>query len=287
MISQQLSTNHSSSKTVLITGTTSGIGKEAAYLFAKRSWNLILINRNSSRLEQFKKKFQANFPQVAVSYYMADFFDLNQVKIAAHEVLANHTRLDAIVNNVGLIDRTGIHELPNGLEPHIGVNYMSNVLLTLLLKPILGKDSKVVMVTSEVHKIGRLNSQNNGASWLQRYANSKLCINLFSNYIASDWSETGVNVNTIHPGVVGTSIFFNKGWTRQVMAPLVGIFMKSSTKAAEEYYQLVTRSEFIGMYGEYFKNDKLAIQGKRALDKELQQSLYSWTMDYFKKHHLI
>ena len=222
--------------TVLITGATAGIGREASFIFASNGWNIILINRNEEKSQLLKNQLLENNPSIKVDFYLSDFNELEQIKNVAALVMENHSTIDVLINNAAVIDKSG-KLLPNGFEPNFSINYLANVLLTLHFKEKLKSNVKIIMVSSVAHKVGRLNADySETLPWLQAYGNSKLALNLFVNYVAKHWADERVFVNMIHPGVVGTTIFFNSKWAKKWLAPFAALFQKSPVKAAKEYF---------------------------------------------------
>ena len=279
--------SNSSNKTVLITGATSGIGKEAVLLFAEAGYDLVLLNRNKEKADHLCDIVKKSYPKTKLTTYLADFSDLDRVKNAAEQIALDHKSIDILISNAAILDKEGA-TLPNGLETNFTVNYMAAALIVMKLKPIMSDYGRILMVTSVAHKQGKLNYDGPGKTWIQNYGNSKLAINLLVNKVAEQWQqEGGVCINMVHPGVVATDIFFKTGWKKQWLSPLVGLFMKSADKAAKEYFYLVTSDDLKKVTGTYFVNNKPSKQGRNALDVEVQNALNSWTISFFNKNHLL
>jgi len=274
-------------RTVLITGATAGIGREASFIFASNGWNLIFINRNEGKSKLLKTQLQEKYPSAEIDFYIADFGELEQVKKVVELVLDNYASIDVLINNAAVIDKSG-KLFPNGFEPNFSINYLANVLLTLHFKERLKSSVKIIMVSSVAHKVGRLNADyNETLPWLQGYGNSKLALNLFVNYISKTWADEGVFVNMIHPGVVGTTIFFKSEWAKKWLSPIAALFQKSPVKAAKEYYYLASNEDLNGAFGKYFVNKKERAQSSNAHDASVQEMLYNWTINYFQKNQLL
>src|ERR671932_179457 len=97
-------------KTCLITGSTSGIGKEIAIGLAKMNAKVVLVGRNKSRCEEMLEEimrntsssFDTNNNNNLVSYILADLSSQASIRQLAEEFLAAHGRLDVLVNNAGV-----------------------------------------------------------------------------------------------------------------------------------------------------------------------------------------
>ena len=93
-------------RTILITGATDGIGLATARALATQGHKVLLHGRNPDKLAQVTAELQALSGVQALHSYVADLSDLEQVKVLAEAVLAEHSTLDVLINNAGVFRTT-------------------------------------------------------------------------------------------------------------------------------------------------------------------------------------
>jgi len=221
---------------VLVTGSTSGIGRETARNLADTGATVLVHGRDAERA----RETVARLPGEGHDWYLADFADLGDVRDLAGDVLADYDRLDCLVNNAGtwqgerrLVDVPGSEE---GVEFTFAVNHLAPFLLTHLLADRLeatgekrksssdgvesddegesdgegepggydGPDpARIVTVSSGLHRRATLDLDAvrgpEGPSGVDAYALSKLANVLFTAELARRVPET-VTANCCHPG---------------------------------------------------------------------------------------
>jgi NAD(P)-dependent dehydrogenase (short-subunit alcohol dehydrogenase family) len=207
-------------KTVLITGTTNGIGRVTALELARRGHRVVMANRNRAVAEEVRSQIVDETGNGEVSLLDLDLASLASARQCAESFLSQHDRLDILINNAGL---TSMEEVitGDGLELQFEVNALGQLLLTLELLPALqaAAPSQVIFVTSMMHKFGKLDfdsftgwkKYSAGASYNQ----SKLAMMLLARELAERLRDRGIAVNTLHPGAVNTGILDNYSKTAQ------------------------------------------------------------------------
>jgi hypothetical protein len=131
----------------LVTGSTSGLGREVALRLAARGTQVIVHGRDSERGEALVKEIEKQGGKAR--FYRADFARLADVRELAKAVQRDYDRLDLLVNNAGIAGAP--RQLSaDGYELHFQVNYLSHFLLTDLLLPLLKKSApaRIVNVAS-------------------------------------------------------------------------------------------------------------------------------------------
>jgi len=189
----------------LVTGTTSGLGKEVALALAGRGIRVLAHGRDATRLEEVGAEVRAAGGRVET--YLADLTDLAQVRALAERVGADHPELTILVNNAGVGGGPPPHKKrelsADGYELRLAVNYLAPVLLTRLLLPQLmaGAPARVVNVGSvgqappdfdDLHMERRYD----GAD---AYFRSKFALAAFTFDLADELKATDVHVNCVHP----------------------------------------------------------------------------------------
>jgi NAD(P)-dependent dehydrogenase (short-subunit alcohol dehydrogenase family) len=208
-------------KTILITGANSGIGYEAARALAAKNATIIMACRSTERGDQAMQNIRAEIPGADLQMMQLDLADLASVRSFAEAFQSEHTRLDVLINNAGIM-AVPHGKTVDGFEHHIGTNHFGPFLLTGLLYPLLEKTSgsRVVTVASNAHvyawiNFKDLNSEKFYQKWLA-YGQSKLANVLFGYELqrkASLNSNNPISV-VVHPGYAATNLqrttrFFN------------------------------------------------------------------------------
>ncbi|KAK6054545.1 oxidoreductase, short chain dehydrogenase/reductase family protein [Cooperia oncophora] len=138
-------------RTVLITGTTAGIGMETARTLALKGAHVIMANRNIVLAEALKNRILAEKPDAKVDLIMCDLSSLQSVQAAAQEYKEQHWPLHALILNAGVFmpaQKTTI----DGLETSFGVNHVAHQYLVRELLPLLRQcKARVVVVSSHSH----------------------------------------------------------------------------------------------------------------------------------------
>src|SRR5919202_3079962 len=152
----QITSRRVSSRTVLVTGGTGGIGKATALGLATIGAHLAITGRDRGRTEGAAREIRAaGGGQVDV--FVADLSSQAEVRRLADEVLNSLSRIDVLVNNVGGYWNTR-HVTADGLERTFALNHLAPFLLTNLLldRLVHSAPARVVTVSSNAHAQGRI-----------------------------------------------------------------------------------------------------------------------------------
>lgn len=276
-------------KTVLLTGGTSGIGKEAATEIARRGATVLVTGRNRSKGEAAVEEIRRRSANEAVDLLVSDFASQDDVRQLAQAVSDRFDRLDVLINNVGL-GRFERHVTEDGIEMTFAVNYVSHYLLTNLLLPVLeaAPSARIINVSSGLHADGELDFDDLHRSrsydgW-EAYRQSKLAMVLFTYELARRLEETDVTVNCLEPGFVpGTSLFRDTPWYYRVgfwlLDLLPGQFVRTTGKAAETYVYLASSPEVADVTGRYFLDSRPTRSAPQSYDKEAQRRLWDVSIE--------
>jgi retinol dehydrogenase 12 len=199
-------------KTCLVTGATSGIGRQTALRLAMLGANVIIVGRDAARTERAAGEVRARVPAALVETMTADLSSLTQVHQLADEITGRCDRLDVLINNAGVIC-TRQQLTADGLERTFATNHLAPFVLTNLLSGLLQSSApaRVVTVASAAHRQVRTIAWDDlpyGAKMSpgQAYPLSKLLNILFTRELARRLTGTGVTANCLHPGFVRTSL---------------------------------------------------------------------------------
>ncbi len=196
-------------KICVVTGATSGIGRETALALARLGAEVALCARDEGRGAAVREEVARVAAGPAPRLFVADLASLAQVRRLAAELAAALPRINVLVNNAGAIHMKRKHTV-DGHETTFAVNHLAPFLLTSLLLPTLraSAPSRVVTVSSDAHRSGRIDFDDlMGAkdyAGMRAYAQSKLANVLFAYELARRLEGTGVTSNALHPGVVAT-----------------------------------------------------------------------------------
>lgn len=257
-------------KTILVTGSSDGIGLETALELASRGHAVVLHGRNEEKVRRARDVIQSAAPDAVLHTVHADLADPDAVALMAQGLAARLPKLDVLINNAGVY-MTGRRVSKAGFEMTLAVNYIAHFLLTVLLLPLLKKSSepRVVTVSSIAHTRGSIDFDNlNGERHFDAYhayANSKLADALFANELAR--REPWLASNSLHPGVIDTKLL-HTGF---------GATGDSVAVGARIPVYLATSPEVKSISGKYF-DDCAAIQpAPLASDRKLAEALWHWT----------
>ena len=267
-------------KVVLITGASSGIGKETAMGLAKMGASLVLVCRDREKGETAKEQIARAAGNVSIDLFQADLLPQREVRRVAAEIKATYPRLDVLVNNAGA-SFMDYAETEDGIERTMAINYFTPFLLTNLLLETLRNSapSRVVNVTSSEHYNARLDIDNinkdsrMGTVGSDAYRRSKLTVILFTYELARRLQGTGVTANCLHPGAVRTKMWDNAG----ALTPLfrfMSLFMLSAEKGAQTSIYLASSPEVEGVSGKYFDKKMPKRSSGTSYDEALAKRLW-------------
>jgi retinol dehydrogenase 12 len=271
-----------SGKICLVTGATSGIGKETAVRLAMLGANVVLVARTVARGEMAGEEIRRRVPLGRVEAVTADLSSLAEVRRLAEEVLARYDRLDVLVNNAGVI-MTRRQSTADGLETTFATNHLGPFLLTNLLRRLLERSApaRIVTVSSAAHKQVRTipwDDLPRGApdGHRQAYPVSKLLNILFTAELARRVTGTGVTANCLHPGFVRSDLGRDVTGVLGALVRLILPFQPGPARGAETSVYLASSPEVADVTGRYFVKCKPAEPS--ALARDSQTAARLWTL---------
>lgn len=269
-------------KICIITGATSGIGKETAVGLAREGYHLVLPVRDKQKGELLEKEIRSLTGNGQVDLMPCDLSSLQSVRDFATAFLDTYDRLDLLVNNAGIWE-TKRKESADGIELTFAVNHLAPFLLTYLLtdRIMASAPARIINVSSEAHRQGRMRFDDleGKKKWSSfgSYAQSKLANVLFTRELARKINGASVTVNALHPGVVNTRLFDKfPGF----LASIFRLFMITPEKGARTTLYLATSPEVTSTTAEYFSNRKIKRAAAQALDHEAAKKLWEVSMAY-------
>jgi NAD(P)-dependent dehydrogenase (short-subunit alcohol dehydrogenase family) len=194
-----------SGKTILITGSTDGVGRHVALALGAAGAKVLVHGRDQARGEAVRDAIRTDGSDTAM-FYPADLANLAEVRALAAAVRRDHDRLDVLINNAGIGSASGgrtRRESADGHELRFAVNYLSGFLLTRLLLPLLTASAPARIVN--VASAGQSAIDFDDVMLVRRYdggkayAQSKLAQVMFTVDLARELTGSGVTVNCLHP----------------------------------------------------------------------------------------
>ena len=182
-------------KTILITGTSSGIGKETAILFAQKDWNVIATVRNAEHLTLFADVKN-------ISTYILDVRDKGSIESCVKEVICDFGKIDALVNNAGVyttgpLETTSNETIEDIIETNIkGVLFTTKIVIEHFRK---NKTGSIVNISSIAGRVT--------FPFQSIYHTSKWAIEGFSESLYYELQPLNIRVKIVEPGMVKTSIY--------------------------------------------------------------------------------
>ena len=190
---------------VLITGATDGLGRAMARKLAARGATLLLHGRSEDRGRQTLAEIRAQTPNATLTYYRADFDSLAETRGLAERILADHNRLDVLINNAALGIGPVRRVSRDGLEATFQVDYLAPYILSYLLEPLLiaSAPSRIVNVASAGQAAIAFEDVMLERSYdgVQAYCQAKLAEIMLTFDQAATLSGAGVTVNCVHPAL--------------------------------------------------------------------------------------
>ena len=211
-------------KIVLITGASSGIGKEAAMQFAKKGSNVILVARRKQKLEQIDddlKKFN-----ISTMICECDVSDKLQVEKMSKLVLEKYGSIDILVNNAGFAIYGSVFDLTTEeIESQMATNYFGMIycIKNFLPSMIQKKSGHIVNVASVAASFG--------LPRIASYCASKFAMLGFSEGLKHELKGTGIGITVVSPIMVRTDFFDHHSFKKMPKYSPLSLSDKTVTKA--------------------------------------------------------
>ena len=254
-------------KTILVTGSTDGIGLETARMLVSRGQHVLLHGRNQSKLEEAEKTLSALPGGGRVESYVADLSRMADVEALAKAVAKKHAKLDVLINNAGVYNAPD-PVTQDGLDVRFAVNTIAPYLMTQRLLPLLGTSGRVVNLSSAAQSpvdpkalAGQV-SLSDGAA----YAQSKLALTMWSRSLSLSLKGHGPAIIAVNPGSMLGS---------KMVKQAFGVAGRDIRIGAEILSRAALADEFAAASGQYFDNDsgQFASPHPDALDPRKSQEI--------------
>lgn len=275
------------SKTILITGSTDGIGKHLAMKLASEGHEIILHGRNSEKLRVALSDIQLKTGNKNIHGYLADFSKLADVYRFSEEIRRDFDKIDVLLNNAGAYFGDARVATAENIEMTFMLSVQVPYILTTELLPLLEKAeaARVVHTSSFMHHFAQIKGLDFGLeksySAAMAYNNAKL----YTIWLAIAQAEalekkgSSVTVNAYHPGLIATNLG-NDGVKRnlksRILTSLMKPFSKNVDQGIETGYYLSLSPEVAGQSGRYFSEKKVARVSLKGFDLAKSQALLAY-----------
>lgn len=265
-----------SETTILITGATDGLGKMTAERFAQKGAKVLLHGRNEEKGRKVLEEIKESTGNQKLEYFNGDFSSLASVDQLAEKLNSFDKKLDILINNAGIgggpKSQKERETTQDGYELRWSVNYLSQVLLTRKLSPIMNNGARIINVASTAQSeldFDDLNLEKNYDGY-SAYARSKAALIMFTFVLASELGEKGINVNAIHPSTLME--------TNMAIDHFGGV--QSTVEEGVEAVEFLATSESLEeVSGEYFKGKTSTKALSQAYNKDVRETLKKATED--------
>jgi NAD(P)-dependent dehydrogenase (short-subunit alcohol dehydrogenase family) len=250
----------------LITGSTSGLGREVALRLADAGAHVIVHGRNPDRGAEVVQEIEERGG--TARFYQADFAEMDAVRELGKAVLRDYERLDLLVNNAGISGPAEHTLTADGFELAFQVNYLSHFLLTDMLMPLLeaGAPARIINVASGAQQPIDFDDpqiEQNYSSG-RSYGQSKLAQITYTKALAERLDGKNIETFSLHPETFMP--------TRMVMGR--GIEPRSTIEeGADNVMRLITERDLES--GTYFNRSERAEPHAQARDRDAREKLWA------------
>lgn len=201
-----------SGRTALVTGATTGIGKETARALAAAGASVVVTARSDDKGEAAVLELAAAVPDADLSYEVLELASLDSVRAMADRFATAHDRLDLLVANAGIMAVPFGHT-DDGFELHLGTNHLGHFVLVGRLLPLLVQSApaRIVLLSSGGHAASDIrwddpNFERTAYTKMEAYGQSKTANVLHAVELERRYGALGVHAYAVHPGMVSTDL---------------------------------------------------------------------------------
>jgi len=286
-------------KIIIITGATSGIGKETARALSKMNATLILACRNREKSLDLIKELKQESQNANIVHMDLDLASLKSINEFSKQYRAKYKNLDVLINNAGLIDFRSKVLSKDGFENQFAVNYLGHFYLTNLLAERLIKtpQSRVINVTCSSYTSGKIKwddlMSNQNYSPYKAYSQSKLATVLFTQTLAQRLAGSKCKPILVHPGVVRSDIQRDmpKVWYLQtlkfIQAPFWYFFTRTPWQGAQGLIHATLQDYDKLEPGAYYTDFKKKELTKEALNEQEANKLWKKSMELLLEKRIV
>ncbi|KAF7262878.1 retinol dehydrogenase 11-like [Rhynchophorus ferrugineus] len=271
-------------KTVIITGSTNGIGFETAKNICARGGSVILAIRDMEKAKIAIQRIKKDHEKALVIAKLLDLTDFSSIQKFANEIALEYDKVDVLINNAAIIFQP-FQKTMKGNEMTIVTNFLGPFLLTHLLLSCLNKSEqgRIINVSAMAHFSGKLYLENLNMekhyNEMDAFAQSKLALTIFTKYLASLLIKTKITCNSVCPGMVRGTGYLNYSplqktiWSK-LYWPWMWLFLKTPEEGCQSIVYLAVEPQLNDVSGYYFSEFDITEPSEQVKDVRLAEALY-------------
>ena len=283
----------------VVTGASAGLGEETTRALAAHGATVTMAARDPERNAAAAARIRETVPDARLELRVLDLASLADVARFASEFLADHDRIDVLINNAGVMACPQA-TTTDGFEMQIGTNHVGHFLLTQLLMPALGEGSRVVALSSAGHRFSdiELDDPNFATTsydpWVA-YGRSKTANALFAVELDRRLADRGAHAFSLHPGGIVTDL--GRHLTEETIASMTATLppgeqmeWKTVPQGAATSVWAATAPELDAHGGAYLEDCHVAVRNdvpdsrggikSYAIDPDRARALWSSTQEW-------
>jgi WW domain-containing oxidoreductase len=263
-----------SGKTALVTGVNSGLGQESARVLALRGAHIIAVARSMEKAEAAANELGDATPVAC------ELSNPASVRACVETVSALGREIDMLICNAGIMALPKLKQ-ECGYELQFFTNHIGHFILVTGLLDTLSETARVVMLSSEGHRLAtrgveldNLSGEKNYARW-RAYGRSKLANLLFAVELAGRFEGSKRTANAVHPGVIRTNLGRHmNGVMNAGYAAIDLVYAKNIPQGAATTCYVATNADLAAVSGEYFSDCNVAKATRTGRNRELAGQLW-------------
>lgn len=276
-----------SGRHVVITGSTSGIGLEAARTFCRLGASVRFIARNLEKAQATKAMLEADQPDATVDYLIADVASLSSLVAAGRSILEEGRAIDVLVHNAGALS-AAYSTAPTGLETTVACHLVGPFLLTTLLRPLLerAQPGRVIAVSSggmytQRFDLDALVMEPGDYDGVVAYARAKRAQLVVAHEWAHRVDPNRVVFHAMHPGWVDTPGIAS---ALPHFAGALGRLLRTPAQGADTIVWLAASEEAASVSGRFWLDRRVRSEYKLPWTRPCdpladQRALWEWCAD--------
>ncbi|CAN1778181.1 Short-chain dehydrogenase TIC 32, chloroplastic [Linum perenne] len=283
--------------TAIVTGASSGIGKETSRVLALRGAHVVMAVRNVDAGTSVKEEILKEIPTAKVDIMMLDLSSMASVKKFASEYVSSGLPLNLLINNAGIM-ACPFSLSEDNIELQFATNHLGHFLLTNLLLETMkttadssNRKGRIVIVGSLAHcftyRFHLFDMQIfNRYFDMRAYGQSKLANILYAKELARRLEEDGVNitVNSLHPGSIVTNLLRYHSFINLLAHVFVKFALKNVQQGAATSCYLALHPQVKGVTGKHFMDCNLAEPNCHGKDMDLAKKLWDFSLNLTTRH---